>query len=85
MTQMPQHHCLAYLSITPQRILQRRNRRHKEILPTLHRRHLVEPSQPRVQISIIITMHRNIQLPLIGRLPNQRIIPRLRRRERLVV
>lgn len=73
------------LSITAQRILQRRNRRNKEILPALHRRGLRELSQPRVQIAVIVAMHRDVQHSAILRLPDQRIVPRLRRRERLIV
>ena len=73
------------LSITAQSILQRRNRRNEEILPAFHRRRLRELSQPRVQIAIIVAMHRDVQHPAILRLPNQRVVPRLRRRERFVV
>ena len=73
------------LLITAQRILQRRNRRHKEILPALHRRDLRELSQPRVQIPIVVAMHRDIQRSAILRLPNQCIVPCLRHRERLII
>ena len=72
-------------SITAQRIPQRRNRRNEKILPALHRRGLREPSQPRLQIAVVVAVHRDVQHSAFHGLPDQRIVPRLGRRERLVV